>query len=72
MRELVYVSDAKLRQVLPGLPKASAFRGLEGSLELKGPVEFAVVLDDFRGVRILRRGVVRQEQSHHLGELVPP
>ncbi|VVJ21325.1 Uncharacterised protein [Amycolatopsis camponoti] len=38
MRELVYVSDAKLRQVLPGLPKASAFRGLEGSLELKGPV----------------------------------
>jgi hypothetical protein len=38
MRELVYVSEAKLRQVLPGLPKASAFRGLEGSLELKGPV----------------------------------
>jgi hypothetical protein len=34
MRELVYVSTAKLRQVLPDLPRGTAFKDFEGSIEL--------------------------------------
>ncbi|MBN9743185.1 hypothetical protein DMP23_19100 [Amycolatopsis sp. A1MSW2902] len=42
MRELIYVSTAKLQQILPDLPRGTKFKDFEGALEVKGPAGIGV------------------------------